>query len=480
MIEWRPFPVDLLPDAARRFVIETAGALDCDAAMVALPALAVLGGAIGAARAIELKPSWREFPIVWAAIVARSGSSKSSAMDAALAPLRDAQAVALHDYAAAEREHQRAALEYERSLAVWKRSKAGEPPEPPEAPTAARYVVSDTTVEALAPLLLQNPRGLLLARDELSAWLRGFDQYRARGRGGDAAAWLELHRGGSLIVDRKTGTPRTVHVRRAAVSVAGTIQPGVLAGALTCEHWESGFAARLLLAAPPTKVKRWTDRTPSRDALTTYGGIVRELLRLDFSGDGEPIAFRLTPEAHDEWVRWYDEMGERQADAGDDREAAALSKLEAYGARLALIHALAENPAADAVNADAIRAGCGLADWFGHEAERVYGLLGETDEDRAARELVDWVKRRGGSCSARDLSCSGPRRFRGDADVAEAALNTLVNAGRGAWQDSPPGPGRPSRTFRLLATPAAEPEANGQAPEDNGEPAAVAMERIEV
>ncbi len=60
---------------------------------------------------------------------------------------------------------------------------ADDPPEKPETPQAERCVVSDTTVEALAPLLLANPRGLLLARDKLAGWIGSFDRY-AGGKGG--------------------------------------------------------------------------------------------------------------------------------------------------------------------------------------------------------------------------------------------------------------------------------------------------------
>ena len=56
-----------------------------------------------------------------------------------------------------------------------------------------RYLVSDCTVEALAVLLEQHPRGLLVARDELSGWVNSFDAYKSC-RGADVAHWLSMHR----------------------------------------------------------------------------------------------------------------------------------------------------------------------------------------------------------------------------------------------------------------------------------------------
>ena len=68
------------------------------------------------------------------------------------------------------------------------------------------------------PILLDNPRGLLLAVDELNAWLGGHDRYAGKG-GADVWRWLSMHSAGAVQVDRKTGTPRTLYVPAAAVRI---------------------------------------------------------------------------------------------------------------------------------------------------------------------------------------------------------------------------------------------------------------------
>src|SRR3970282_2004204 len=104
--------------------------------------------------------------------------------------------------------------------------------EQPMSPEADRCVVSDTTVEALAPLLLANPRGLLLARDELAGWIGSFDRYAGGKGGADPAHWLSIHNGESIVMDRKTGIRPTIFVPQAYVSVCGGIQPAILHRAL--------------------------------------------------------------------------------------------------------------------------------------------------------------------------------------------------------------------------------------------------------
>ncbi|HWB10091.1 MAG TPA: DUF3987 domain-containing protein [Pirellulales bacterium] len=105
----------------------------------------------------------------------------------------------------------------------------------------------------MAPLLSANPRGLLLARDELAGWIGSFDRYAGGKGSADAANWLSMHNGESIVVDRKTGNPRTIFVPQAGVCVCGGIQPVILHRAWGVEHRESGLAARLLLTCPPAQ-----------------------------------------------------------------------------------------------------------------------------------------------------------------------------------------------------------------------------------
>lgn len=440
------FPVDALPAPIGRFVFETSDAMGLDPAFIALPALAALGGAVGVTRSVELKGggfAWREYPIIWAAVVAPPSCGKSPAFDAALRPMHVAQADAMHDYARDAGEYEIAKLHFERELAAWKKSKqGGDPPQAPDVPVATRYVVSDITIEALAPILEHNRRGLIVARDELAGWIRSFNVYKAGGKGGDAGGWKELQRGGPLIVDRRTGDRRTIFVPRAAACVCGTIQPGVLARVLNAdggEHLESGLAARLLLARPPIQPKRWTERRASGEAVSEYEAIVRALLRLDFNppdadcSEPTPTTLYLNEPARRLFIDFYNEHARETADAGDEATMAAFGKIEAYCARFALIFALVTDLDAVEVDEASMAGGIALARWFASEAKRVYAELADSPAERQARSVRDWVRARGGSCTARELSrCL--RLFRDRPDAAEQALDALAAIGWGRWE----------------------------------------------
>lgn len=455
----KSFPVELLPEPIRTFVRIASEAMGCDSSYVALPLLAVCASAIGNTRRIQLKHAWSEPAILWTAVVGESGTLKTPAFKLVMRPLREYQAKA---FAAHEEElvaYRRATLEYERAMRQWNRSKTTElPPDAPLMPKAARFVVSDCTVEAIAPLLKANPRGLLMARDELSGWIGSFDRY-AQARGADAAHWLSMHNGETMTVDRKTGQPPTIDVPRAAVSVAGGIQPGILARALTREHRESGLAARLLLSWPERQVKRWTETDIDPELENAFGFVLERLLQLQpMSGEEtacDPVLLSATDEGRQAWIEFYNQHARECADLCGDM-AAVWSKLEGYAARLALVIHLMRWAAGDpnlmdeyVVDAHSIRTGIALSRWFGEEARRIYERFDETDEQQDERQLADWIRRRDGRVTIREVQ-QGHRRFRTSSD-AQAALAQLAKAGWGVWEALPSGSkgGRPTEMFVL-------------------------------
>jgi hypothetical protein len=77
-------------------------------------------------------------------------------------------------------------------------------------------------------------------------------------------------------------------------------------------------------------------------------------------------------------------------------------------------------------------------------------MLRETDTERSARELAEFIGGKGGRITARQLQ-HGPRAFRASVEVAEEALQALVDAGAGFWEPQPAGEqgGRPTRVFVL-------------------------------
>ena len=238
---YKAFPVEILPEPIRSYVVNGARVIGCDAAYLALPMLAALAAAIGNSRRIRLKVGWVEACILWCVIIGDSGTMKSPALELAVRPLRRRQERLF-------KEHEAELAKYKEAVAEWKRMPKEQRGEEPERPaTCERVLCGDVTIEAIAERLRCAPRGLLLVRDELAGWIGSFNQYKSRG-GGDVGNWLEAHGGRSMLIDRKTGEQRTVYIPRASVGVCGGIQPGTLKRSLTQEFHDNGFCARNLFA----------------------------------------------------------------------------------------------------------------------------------------------------------------------------------------------------------------------------------------
>jgi len=452
-LEWQPFPVDLLPDPLAAFVEQTAAALPADPTFVALPALAAIAAAIGNSRVIQPRPGWREPAILWAAVVAGSGSGKSPGYRKSLEFTRERERRLVAEHREREAEYQRARLMHEEQLAAWKRDakrgQGGEPPDPPERPTAERVLVSDTTIEGLAAILEQNPNGVLACRDELSGWLAGMDQYKAGGRGGaDVAHWLSIYNGEPLTMDRKGSG--MIFVPAASVSVYGGIQPATAGRLFLGANTENGLLPRFVIASPPKRLKRWRVGEVDGAVLLAVRGMFDLLWLLEPADDGGPVVLDLDADAEAAFAAFYDELAEEQHAATGPAESV-LAKAEAWAARLALVcHVIrqhgAEPELPDRIDADSIRRGVGLARWAVHEWRRVFRLLERGSLEADDRGLREWIVARGGSASVRDVQ-RGLRRYHRPG-AAEDGLRRLVKSGSAEWVAGATG-GRPADAVRV-------------------------------
>jgi hypothetical protein len=355
-MSYEPFPLDALPKPVRDYVRAASRSLgeNVAPAMVALPTLSVLSGAIGDAARLQLKRSWVEPATLWTVLVAPSGSTKSPAFSHAVRPVLS-------------RESQ-ARKEYERKLTDWK---AQEDPDERDKPVRRRYRTGDATPEAAVKILNENPRGVLLARDELGAWFGSFDRY-VRGAA-ELQFWIEVWGGVQASKDR-VGDGNTT-VDSPVVPVTGTIQPGALKEKLGTIHFDTGFAARLILCRPPTNPKQWTDADVSREVRSSYEHLLSQLYGLP-----RQTVVSLTYEAKALWIDYYDRAN-ASLDARPEGPAKAVTaKGITHTARLALILHLSRRASGETqteeVDADSMKAAIEVGQWVTRETLRVYQDLG--------------------------------------------------------------------------------------------------------
>ena len=245
------FPVSILPTRIQRIISSLHDCQGYPVDYVAAAILAAIAVGIGNSHLVQVKRNWLESPILYMALIGRPGANKSHPLSFAFQPFIE------HDYCQ-NQEYQKLYAEYERTMSMSKkeRMEAGLD-EFPQAPVRRRFLVSDITPEGLSLIHAQNPRGLCLWSDELSAWFKNFNRYN---NGSEEQFWLSVFNAKPTISDRKS-TQSSIFIRRPYISVIGTIQKKILGELVKGERSSNGFIDRILFVMPESVLKsRWNDR----------------------------------------------------------------------------------------------------------------------------------------------------------------------------------------------------------------------------
>ena len=155
--------------------------------------------------------------------------------------------------------------------------------DPDDAPILRRYTVASATVEALAEKLIENPRGLLVVRDELPGWLAGLDREDAA----ELRAFLMTGWNGKdgWTFDRIGRGHRRVPA--VCLGVIGGAQPGPLGeylrAAMRGGASDDGMLARFGLLVWPETGGAWknVDRYPDGPAKDAAFQVFEDLDALD-------------------------------------------------------------------------------------------------------------------------------------------------------------------------------------------------------
>jgi hypothetical protein len=324
-----PFPDYVLPD-------RVADSLGCPRDFVGLAVLVVAGAAIGRSVSLQLKPGYFAGASLYGMNIGGPSSGKSPAQEAAVAPMWRIDE-RLHETYLALKESYDAATA---AMAAVPKGQA-KPPLPVK-PALESAVLDDCTVEAIAPHLAASERGILVSRDEGSAWVASLGQYKS-GRGSDRQFWLSALFNKSVRVDRK-GNPDMVPIRvpHPFLSFIGGMPPDMLAGLREPGGRSDGFVERILFTFPnPFPTPHWSDHGIPEDVRENWAEIIGRLRdRPMAAADGKrhPQVLRLSPEAKAAWVAAYDAHADAVNDPGfDPGELAMEGKLSEFAARLALI-----------------------------------------------------------------------------------------------------------------------------------------------
>jgi putative DNA primase/helicase len=426
-VEPRPITIDLLPVPAldprmipppfRGWCRDIATRVCCPLEYVAATLIVVISGLIG--RRVAIRPKrrddWQVIPNLWGAVVGRPGWLKTPAVDEIMRPLKRLVADAFDEHAAAMARWREAALvasarkaaavkELEQAakrklddeaLRKLARAAAGEEQEPE--PRPARYVINDCTIEKCGELLVDNPNGLLMFRDELVGFLKSFER---QGHEGDRAFYLEGWNGnGSYEFDRIVRG--STHVKGLCLSVFGSIQPGPLGrylrsafGGEDCD----GFIPRFQVMMYPDPVAEFVnvDEYPNAKSRDLAYGVFKAIAGFDavakgctIEDDGLLPYVRFDGKAQGFFDEWRTDLENRlRHGALSDVMSAHLSKFRSLMPSLALWTHIVHRHAEASLGPVPLAAASAAAAWcdlLEAHARRIYHSAMEGTVDDAAR-----------------------------------------------------------------------------------------------
>ena len=339
-----PFSSEFMPDALAPWANDIANRLQCPPDYVAVAAFTALGSVIG--RRIGIKPQaktdWVEIPNVWGMFIGRPGMLKSPAMGEALKPIHHLEAEAAKENEVAQRAYvagldayalrkqvkaslEKDALKKSKDTNVNIRFDLGDEP---KEPAPVRYRTNDSTYEAIGELLIANPTGILVERDELVSLLKHLDRdEQSAARGFYLSGWSGTQ---PYTFDRIIRGHR--HIDAACVSVLGNTQPSRIGEYVRRANADCGGGDGLLqrfgLLVWPDSPAEWrdVDEYPDRQirqtawepftrlsGLTEVGAIALGALKGEF--DKVPY-LRFDDPAHSEFLSWRTDL-ERRLRSGD-------------------------------------------------------------------------------------------------------------------------------------------------------------------
>ena len=397
---------DMLPPALAGWLADIAERMQVPLEFPAIPALVAIASLVG--RTVAIRPKqyddWSEVGNLWGLVIGTPGVMKSPSMGAAMEPIKGLEKAAREQY---EREHDtadskaRAARSKGLEQRITALSEAGEPEAEIDklrdklralqqaVPPMKRYVTHDPTIEKLGPLLKDNPRGLLLYRDEIMGWLRMMDR---DGHQSDRQFYLTAWNGKDYHSADRISRDAPLHPM--CLSVIGTIQPGPLSkyvhASVAGGGGDDGFVQRFQLAVWPDIPMQFQaiDRLPDSKARERAFAVFRRIdsmLPADLGAEGTEEAdgvpfLRLSQDAQPEFRRWLSalEVRLRTRDCQHEVIHAHLSKFRGLCPKLALLfHVIdcADRGSGGPVSLAAVRLGMRWCAFLEAHARRIYGAV---------------------------------------------------------------------------------------------------------
>lgn len=478
----------LLPEVLRPFLEDIAQRMQVPIDFPAVGLIILIGSLLGRQRVVfpnRNSESWWEPANLWGLLVGMPGIKKSPALDAALDFAYSAQVQAKQEHDPVRQQYEADQKVYEAKLKAQgkkleaaiekgdatKEAAAQQALEqllqtPPQKPPLRRYYVQDTTVEKLQEILLENPNGTLLARDEIMAWLKSLEK---SGRESDRAFYLEAWTGKRGISVDRIGRG-SLQIPSVVLSLVGGIQPGrlreYLQASLEGGSGDDGLIQRFqLLVCPVIGTYVHHDVAADQRAAQQVAHLLATIATLPaaayapYRRKEALLGYGFSPDAQSHFNTWYIALQHRLR-SGQLPHLALQAHLSKYGsllAKLALIFHVLDvvsgrltGAAAYAIQTESTLRAMAWCEYLETHAVHLYGSVKSGAQPSTAEHLVKKLQdgALGPELAVWEIVRKGWRDLQDTKDV-ELALSLLEDLGWVRRYRDTATQGRPAERVRV-------------------------------
>ncbi len=326
------FPLEIFPKAIRDIIEALEEYENYNVDFTSASFLTVFAAAMGNTWSVRFMTGWVSRPIIYMVLVGSPSCGKTPPLQQAVAPLLKLDGEYDMIYCKEMETYRR----WERMSA--KQREKHSLPEEMKMPQRKCHVVVDSTVEALIGALRDNPRGVLIYKDEIDSLLSNFNRYN----GSDEGYFLSLFSGTPFKYSRKSNNEH-IFLANPYCSIIGTTQPGRLGEQFGGKRMMNGFSSRFLKVYPEIdKMPSWNDTAMPDGVLEEWERIIRKVVTVtpstDQEGKATSIELLFSQEAKLRVIQWKDEVNNKAyAETDSDAVRALCGKLETYLVRFCLV-----------------------------------------------------------------------------------------------------------------------------------------------
>ena len=326
------FPLEIFPKAIRDIIEALEEYENYNVDFTSASFLTVFAAAMGNTWSVRFMTGWVSRPIIYMVLVGSPSCGKTPPLQQAVAPLLKLDGEYDMIYCKEMETYRR----WERMSA--KQRERHSLPEEMEMPQRKCHVVVDSTVEALIGALRDNPRGVLIYKDEIDSLLSNFNRYNSS----DEGYFLSLFSGTPFKYSRKSNNEH-IFLANPYCSIIGSTQPGRLDEQFGGKRMMNGFSSRFLKVYPEIdKMPSWNDTAMPDGVLEEWERIIRKVITVtpstDQEGKATSIELMFSQDAKLRIIQWKDAVNNKAyAETDSDAVRALCGKLETYLVRFCLV-----------------------------------------------------------------------------------------------------------------------------------------------